>query len=168
MPSARSHGPSGRSNVGDVQTHFSNAAGSLTALYKLAHEARTGQHGAETARDQVRRFANMAAVEMPAAGERHRGRRFVALDELEAFLANEDAAGAASPPLHTFGRKRGVPARPRSVDVPPRSVHDGLDADVAPPVHRHRAQEAFEAASAAAEQRRPAAEPATAREEEVR
>jgi hypothetical protein len=89
----------------EAQLQFTRAAASLTALYKMAHAGQTSANAAVTARMDVRRFAQMAAVEVPGAGERHRGRRFVALDELVAFLDNADLAVEATVP-QTFGRKR--------------------------------------------------------------
>jgi hypothetical protein len=92
----------------EAQVHFARAAASMTTLYKLAHAA-SSAGSALNARDDVRRFARMAAVEIPGAAERHRGRRFVALDELIGFLDSADATLMSSTP-HVFGRKRSPPA----------------------------------------------------------
>lgn len=120
MPASSGNGPSQsqRAAPSESQTHFAVAAKSLTALYKLAHLAEHSATGGLRARDEVRRFARMAAVELPGSSstgggsgtpppnhERHRGRRFVALDELLNFLDAADGGDLAAVP-HTFGRKR--------------------------------------------------------------
>jgi hypothetical protein len=120
MPAGkRHHGP----RQTDAQIHFVDAAQSLTKLYKLAHLGQARVNASADVREEVRRFANRAAVELPALPERHRGRRFIALDELLAFLDHEDLADTHVALPHTFGNKRGHDDA--TVAVPPAA--DAVD-----------------------------------------
>ena len=84
-----------------AQLEFAKAAASLTNLYKLAHASQVGHGAANDARDEVRRFADLVAVENPSPTDAPR--RYVALDDLLAFLDQMDSTDRVP---HTFGNKR--------------------------------------------------------------
>lgn len=130
----------------DAKAHFAVAAASLTQLYKLAHLGTSGQIATQASSTDVRTFATMAAIEVPSAPERLRGRRFVPLDELLAFLDRQDERllDDCDAQQHCFGRKRELPvdAQVPSEDrvvVPPNSFRSGAEGEGAPLVRRHRA-----------------------------